>query len=670
MSLSRQITVILLCACSALSLALGWTMFDQTRAALGARQQVLAQEVAQSLAKSLAGIAPAPVTVVGEPGSAQPVLGGDPQIDSRLDQAFDSADLQEITLRRADQTILAQRRALSAPGEVPAWFVRLCALAPPTLHASWSRAGGGPVDIAVVAASTDLLSVWWQAARQTAMVATAALLLVLVLSALWLAATLRPLRALGAQARAISDREYPVSEALPRDPDLRSIAQALNRLSGKMRSLFDAHTEAMNRLRAETYRDVLTGLANRRYFDLRLQQLLGAADGANSGALLLIALDDFQGINQRLGFAAGDELLRTAANALELCAREAPEFEHFVARLSGATFALLLSNAAEQDAAACAQRLVTAWGRLHLPMPLMGQAPTRGLGHIGIAMVRHQSATQLLAEADTALRAAQGKGPDAWHLHDPRGDRSVEYSATRWTEFLQDVIRTKNIILHLQPVLDSANHRTILQYETLLRVVGEDGQLIPAVVFVPMARRLGLIQQLDQLVVEEVLARIRQDRYGRIAIAVNLFGSTIQDASFMRWLETALQADPGAARRMCFEVTEQAALDDLAAMRALVALAHQAGARVGLDHVGRGFASFGYLATVKLDYLKIDGSFIRAIDSQRDNQFLVESICKVAHGLDLQVIAEAVENEQEWAMLTTLKLDGVQGYGVGMPAEI
>ncbi|MDP9107916.1 MAG: diguanylate cyclase, partial [Pseudomonadota bacterium] len=433
MSLSRQITLILLCASSVLLLALGWTMFDQTRAALGARQQVLAREVAQALAKSLATLPPAPIVVASEaasePVSTQPAPSADPQIDSRLDLAFDSADLQEITLRRADQTILAQRRAMPPPGEVPAWFVRLSALTPPTMHATWSRADSGPVDIAVVAASTDVLSAWWQAVRQTAMVAAAALLLVLLLGALWLVAILRPLRALGAQARAISDREYPVTEVLPRDPDLRSLAQALNRLSGKMRSLFDAHTEAMNRLRAESYRDVLTGLANRRYFDLRLQQLLGAADGANSGALLLIALDDFQGINLRLGFAAGDELLRTAANALELCAREAPEFEHFVARLSGATFALLLSNAAEQDAAACAQRLVTAWGRLHLPMPLMGQAPTRGLGHIGIAMVRHQSATQLLAEADTALRAAQGKGPDAWHLHDPRGDRSVEYSA-------------------------------------------------------------------------------------------------------------------------------------------------------------------------------------------------------------------------------------------------
>lgn len=668
MTLSRQLAALLLILLTVLTIALTALGIEQQRHALEQQLALSAHDTATALAANLVAALAAGMDAK-DAAATQPARA--------VDLAFDSGDFQAITVVLRDRSAPIQRRAVPMIAPVPGWFGQMFGILPAAAQANVAivsdtvAAGAvhpapGSGTVTVIAGSSEAIRALWETSLELCTVAALALLAIAAPGLLMLTIMLRPLRNVVRQAEAISDREYPVLQCLPRQPELRSVVLAMNRTSTKMRAMFSAHAGAMNRLRADSYRDPLTGLANRCYFTMHLQLLLSTADEFNSGALLLIALHDFNGFNQRLGYAAGDELLLSVAQALDQIAGGALEPEYFAARLSGATFALLLSNVGEREAMESGAKLASSLQELRVPGLIDGS----GTGHIGIAMYRRQSATQFLAEADTALRSAQAKGPNALHMHETRGEATLEFSITRWGEFLRDVIEKKNIILHLQPVLDSASHRTILQYETLLRVVGEDGQLIPAVIFLPMAKRLGLIQQIDRLVVAEVLARIRQDRYGRIAIAVNLFPATVREPGFMAWLAAALQADPAAAKRIAFEISEQGALDDLDALEALVQMVRRAGGKFGIDHFGRGFSSFGYLATLKLDYLKIDGSFIRGIAHNRDNQFLVDSICKIAHGLDLQVIAESVESDEDWAMLTTLTLDGVQGYGVGIPSEI
>ncbi|GAA4030686.1 EAL domain-containing protein [Actimicrobium antarcticum] len=587
-------------------------------------------------------------------------------VESKVNLIFDSGFYQEVTVAGLDGKPLVQRLAPAQIPDVPAWFVRLFPIATPRgealIMAGWRQAG----TITVAANPGEAYATLWTSSVKTFWWFFVALVATSLLGMLALHVVLRPLRRVEAQARAICDREYPVQDKLPWTVELRSVVVAMNRMTTKIRQMFEVQADAISRLRADSYRHALTGLANRRYFDMHLQQLLTSADDFQGGALLLVELHDFKGINQRLGYAAGDELLRATARMIEDVARDDAPVDFFAAHLAGANFAVVLPNANEADAVAVGERLATVLQQLQQ----RGLVDAPDIAHVGIAMYRQQNASQFLSEADMALRAAQMKGQNAVHLHASSVAPSVAFSATRWSEFLRDVIERKNIILHMQPVLDSANQRTLLHYETLLRVVGEDGQLIPAVVFVPMAKRLGLIQQIDRLVVAEVLARLRDHRYGRVVVAVNLFPATVQDPAFMAWLGSALQANPDAASRIAFEVSEYGALDNLDALRTLVALVRRHGGQFGIDHFGRGFSSFGYLSTLKLDYIKIDGSYIRGIEQHRDNQFLVDSICKIAHGLDLKVIAESIETPEEWAMLTTLKIDGVQGFGVGMPAEI
>jgi EAL domain-containing protein (putative c-di-GMP-specific phosphodiesterase class I) len=153
-------------------------------------------------------------------------------------------------------------------------------------------------------------------------------------------------------------------------------------------------------------------------------------------------------------------------------------------------------------------------------------------------------------------------------------------------------------------------------------------------------------------------------------VAVNLAHTSVQDPAFVDWLCAALRADPKAAAQIALEVSEYGALRNVDALRHLVLKVRALGGKFGIDHFGRGFSSYGYLSTLKIDYLKIDGGYVRGLAGNRENLFLVESLTTIAHGLDLKVIAESVENDAEWQALRVLRVDGVQGYGVGMPRSL
>jgi diguanylate cyclase (GGDEF)-like protein len=651
MTLLRQLTAVIIALFVLLFAGTVAISVSDARTYLDSQLKTISQDTATSLGLSLSQ----------DFAASDMIL-----IDSKVSLIFDSGYYREVTVAGLDGKVLVQRLATARVPDVPAWFVRLFPIETPRgqalIMSGWQQAG----TITVAANPAAAYATLWTGSVKSFWWFFATLVLTSVLAMVALRLILRPLHLVEAQARAICDREYPVQDKLPWTLELRSVVVAMNRMTRKIKAMFDDQAEAMERLRADSYRNALTGLANRRYFDMQLQQMLASDDEFHSGALLLVELKDFKAFNERCGYTAGDELLRGAVAVLNEVVQTEAGLDCFVAHLAGASFALVVSNVSEPEAIEFGERLAAALAQLHQ----RGLVDSADVGHVGMAIYRRQSASQFLSEADTALRAAQIKGPNTLHIHVDRGVAVVAWPATRWSEFLRDVIAHKNIVLHVQPVLRNSGEQAVLHYETLLRVTGDEGQLIPAVVFVPMAKRLGLIQQIDRLVVAEVLLRLQQQRYGEHIIAVNLFPATLQDAGFVAWLDAALRADPAAARRIAFEVPEYGALENLDALRALVNLVHRHGSQFGIDHFGRGFASFGYLATLKLDYLKIDGSFIRSIDTQRDNQFLVEAICKIAHGLDLQVIAESVETDAERTMLATLKIDGVQGFGIGLPGEL
>lgn len=647
MSLLRQLVIVIVVLFVLLFAGTMFLSISNTRDYLNEQLRTISQDTATSLGMTLSA----------------PMSENDAAIVDRLVSAVsDSGYYREVVVSDVDGKPLVERRQTAALSGVPEWFVRWVPLDTPVgealVMAGWQQAG----TVRVVANPGYAYAALWASTVDAFWWFLAASILAFLLGLLALHVILRPLRAVEAQARAICDREYPVQKTLPWTLELRSVVQAMNRMANKVREMFEEQAASIDRLRAENYRDPVTGLANRKLFDMRLHELTKNTEEVATGALLLLQLHDFKAYNDRLGYKAGDELLHNTAGLLIAISRTHDAIDSFSARLGGADFGVLLKHVGPEQAMQYARAIASALPRFRE----RGYTETEEVGHIGVAIFKGQSASELLSAADLALRAAQTQGPNAVHMALPEtAGTPADRTASQWHTVLRRALDERRFQLQFQPV--HATGGGTLHHEVLIRMREDDGSLVPAGVFVPMAKRFELLRELDRYAVSAVMEWLQQPGQSGQQLAVNLFPASIQDVKFVDWLCDLLQHNPALAPCLSFEMAEYGVVENLVALRKFIQRVSAAGARAGLDHFGRGLASFGYLSSLKIDYLKLDGSYTHDIDSNRDNQFFVESVIQIAHGLDIKVIVEAVETEQELALLRTLRADGVQGYAIGAP---
>lgn len=650
MTLLRQLTIVIVTLFILLFAGTLLLSISNTRNYLNEQLRTISQDTATSLGLTL----------------SPPMAENDMAVVDRMISAVsDSGYYREVIVSDIEGKPLVTRSQQVKMSNVPQWFVDRVPLDTPPgealIMAGWQQAG----TIRVVPNPGHAYTALWTSAVESFWWFLAASMVTFALGMIALSLILRPLRAVELQARAICDREYPVQKKLPWTLELRSVVEAMNRMSSKVKEMFDEQTASIERLRTENYRDSITGMANRRFFEMNLRQLV---ETGKHGALLMLELKDFKQYNEKRGYPAGDELLKNTGEFIEAICKSLKHLDYFSARLAGANFAVVLNNASQQEARELGEQLAGSLTRFRE----RGLVDGDEVGHIGIALFTGQPYSEVMSAADMALRAAQQEGPNAVHLIDPaRSAAAPAHSATQWGEIVREALGSKRISLLLQPARPADHGKTaILHYESLMRLTDAEGEVIPAVVYTPMAKRLGLASDFDRAMIAEVLARLASKRYGDTAVAVNLFPASLQNKPFLDWLLAELARQPEAAARLLIEVSEYGVIENIDALREFTQRVARHGTRVGLDHFGRGFSSFGYLSTIKLDYIKIDGSYVRGILDNKDNQFFVESVIKVAHGLDVKVYAVSVENDEEWNLLTSLGVDGVQGYGVGRPEEI
>ena len=641
MTLSRQLIIIGIALFLLMFIGTFVVSVNNTRNYIAAQLESHAQDTATSLGLSL----------------SPPMRENDvPTMTSMVDAIFDRGYYREIAVISIDGKALIKRDLPVRIEDVPEWFVKLIPLETPEGKAlvmvGWQQAASVSVrsNPGIAYAKlwrTTMGTLWWFLGSLGA---------TLIMGLIALRFVLRPLKAVEDQARAICNREFPVQEKLPWARELRSVVEAMNKMTIKVREMFEEQVRASERLRAQAYMDPVTGLANRRYFDAHLQHLLRSPDEFAAGALLLIELSDFKRYNEHRGYPAGDRLMREVGMALgKIC----PSSQGVVARLGGADFAILVPHASMGEAERMAEQISSALRDLYD----QGLTESEGAGHIGIALFRgHETAAEFLSEADMALRAAQVKGPNAWHLFEG-GDlkRADIHEASYWAERLRKVISDKSIVLCFQAVRRCSDG-ALIHHETLLRIKEPDGRLLSAGIFIPMAEKLGLSVELDKLVISHLIEIVEAGGGESGRFAVNLSSGAVCDSGFVEWLCGELQRVPALAERLIIELSERGAVGQLEAVRRLAERVGALSVKVSLDHFGRGFSSFGYLSNLKIDYLKIDGSYIHGIDQDKENQFFVQTLAKIAHGLDMKIIAEFVETQQEWEMLQSLEVDGGQGY--------
>ncbi len=414
--------------------------------------------------------------------------------------------------------------------------------------------------------------------------------------------------------------------------------------------------------------DVLTGLYNRRRFGEELSQQIAVCERLDvTSALLVLDIDNFKFINDALGHQAGDELIRSLASQLKGRVRRTD----VVSRLGGDEFALLLTGTGAEAALELAEELL-AMVRSH--RVLARDKPVQVTTSIGIAMLDAQnlSAEQLLLEADVAMYEAKGSGRDRVTLFTRDAPApNAQRAGFVWTDRIKTALRDDKFAVYAQPIA-SLNGPMPDRYELLVRMLEEDGSVVAPGAFLPVAERFGLISEIDIWMIQQAIGVIEKEQVAgrKVVLEVNLSGHSICDPELPDLIEAELTKAPIDPSQLVFEITETAAIANMDEARALATRIRRWGCRFALDDFGAGFGSFYYLKYLPVDYLKIDGEFIRNLDSSEIDQRMVSAMVEIARALGLRTIAEFVESAPVLERLREFGVDFAQGYHVGRPAPV
>jgi diguanylate cyclase (GGDEF)-like protein len=394
--------------------------------------------------------------------------------------------------------------------------------------------------------------------------------------------------------------------------------------------------------------DPLTGLYNRAHFDRLLRAHLAQARsaGARSNALLLVDVDGFRFVNDSLGHQAGDRLLRAIAERLRAEARESD----LLARIGGDEFALLVREASREQALGVAHRLIESIraGELHTGVS------------IGIAVFDGSApdleAQDLLIAADIAMFEAKEAGRGQAVVYTGKQGESLT-----WVERIREAIDQERLIVYAQPIMDMKLGK-IDRDELLVRMLDTEGNVIPPGSFLPTAERFGLIEEIDRLVLGKAIELAGRSR----PLAINLSGPSLSRGRLIEDVAAALRGgvDP---TWLSFEITETAAVANLDQAKEFARTLTGFGCGLGLDDFGTGFSSFSYLKHLPVAYVKIDIEFIRDVGRNAFDQRVVGAIVDICRTLEIETVAEGVEDANALAILEGLGVDFAQGFYVSRP---
>jgi diguanylate cyclase (GGDEF)-like protein/PAS domain S-box-containing protein len=415
--------------------------------------------------------------------------------------------------------------------------------------------------------------------------------------------------------------------------------------------------------------DPLTGLHNRSSF-ARLLDAHGdlVRRYGSEGALLLLDLDHFKYVNDTLGHQAGDHVIARVAKVLAARLRDSD----VLARLGGDEFAVLLPKADTVAAQRVAGALLATLRAERIAIPGTGERTITA--SIGVATFERDEAISgedVLVNADLAMYDAKEAGRNQVVLHAGEQAQVRMQGRVTWAQRIRDAIDDGRFTLVGQPILDLRTG-VPTRFEVLLRMLDPHGDLIPPSVFMATAERLGMIQEIDALVVARAIRAVAAAgaAIGDARVEINLSGSSMGDPRILRAIERELRETGLDPARVIFEITETTAIANIADAREFSDELARLGCRFALDDFGAGFGSFYYLKHVNFDVLKIDGEFVRDACATRTDRLVIEAVVAIARGLGKQTVAEHVGDEQTVALLRELGVDYGQGYFLGRPEPL
>jgi diguanylate cyclase (GGDEF)-like protein len=449
-----------------------------------------------------------------------------------------------------------------------------------------------------------------------------------------------------------------------------TMASRLQQAHGTMQERID---EATQQLRYQARHDVLTGLVNRREIEARLERALGdARENGTQHVFCYMDLDQFKIVNDTCGHHAGDALLRQLSLILRQRVREVDT----LARLGGDEFGLLLENCSIVDARRMSQELLDSINAFRF----VHEDKIFGLGvSIGMVAITAQtpSVESLLSASDSACFAAKDNGRNRIHLFEPEdGELARRQGEMQWIARIKQALEENRFCLYCQPILPLAAEQHQPRYfEILLRKIGDEGKIIPPMAFIPAAERFHMMPAIDRWVIRHAFSAYRRllDRHGsevQCVFTINLSGVSLGDPELLDYIMDQLILHGVPPTGICFEITETAAIVNLAQTMELIKTLKEVGCGFLLDDFGSGMSSFAYLKNLPVDFIKIDGTFVRDIATNPIDLAMVQSIHGIARAMQIKTIAEFVESAAAMEMLRAMGVHYGQGYHLGKPIPV
>ena len=441
------------------------------------------------------------------------------------------------------------------------------------------------------------------------------------------------------------------------DMEFTELYEALNKID----SMLSAFNENKVELEAVAYIEPITQLENRS----RFVHFFDSEDSPDFGVLTITRSSELQTINQIHGYNEGDQYICNIAEIIKNVSAKYTSARVF--RLNSSDFATVLPNVTVKEAENFAEELTQSFNTYQQKASLDSVAYT-GI----VAFDQSNPLGEILALADTGISVAQTKQMNAWHAQketDILESSSANYGNQNWRQEIDNVLENQRVTLLVQPI--KPNDRNNKMYgEVLARFLNSSNELLPTASFIAMAEKLDRIVAVDRMIVEKTLGEISTKNLTDQVFGVNITARSIHDEHFLIWLERRLLREPHIAANLVFEITEQGLQQNIKSSKRFIDMIHRVGGRITVERFGVGLTSFKFFRDLKPDFIKMDSTYTRDIDEDKNNQYFLRLMVDLAHRLSITVLAESVESQEEKFMLDKLFIDGCQGFYLGKPEAI
>ncbi len=425
----------------------------------------------------------------------------------------------------------------------------------------------------------------------------------------------------------------------------------------------------LERIAYDAKHDSLTGLVNRNEFDRQLKRVLKKAiDSEIESILCYLDLDHFKVVNDAAGHSAGDQLLVKLVRILEDKVRSSD----IVARLGGDEFGIILEHCPLNNAIGVCEEILSSINQFVFEWD---QQRFKVGTSIGIAMITENSSNEalIMSQADMACYRAKELGRNQIHIAHTDDtaimERSSEFS---YVSAITDALNNDRLFLMKQPIVPVINEDHIVpHYEVLSRILDDKDNIIPPNEFIRIAERYGMIVDVDRFVIKKSFQyHAKEHADDDVVMSINLSGNTVSDPYILKYIKQEIDKFDLNPSSICFEITETAAISSINKAINVINELKGIGVKFALDDFGSGLSSFGYLKDLPVDFLKIDGAFVKNIVKNEKDRAIVRSINEVAKAMGMRTIAEFVENAEILEVLQDIGVDYAQGYGIGKPERV